>query len=110
MVEKINLNKNVFTKTGFTNTVDTSFSQLVVPSTQETPSMTVEEFFNFYEELFFQIPKEGIINSHQYLVNRSGAYIEFDRVNEEIQALLEEISQLRQENLQLNQQINELNS
>ena len=105
MAEKINLNKNVFNKQDFLNTVDTSFTQLVLPITLATPIFTVDDFFVQYENLFFQIPKEGDINSHQYLVERSGAYIEFNRVNEEIQALLEEISQLRQENLELNQAI-----
>jgi hypothetical protein len=105
MAEKINLNKNVFNKQDFLNTVNTSFTQLVLPITLEVPVFTVDDFFVQYENLFFQIPKEGDINSHQYLVERSGAYIEFNRVNEEIQALLEEITQLRQENLELNQAI-----
>jgi hypothetical protein len=105
MAEKINLNKNVFNKQDFLNTVNTSFTQLVLPITLEVPIFTVDDFFVQYENLFFQIPKEGDINSHQYLVERSGAYIEFNRVNEEIQALLEEITQLRQENLELNQAI-----
>ena len=105
MAEKINLNKNVFNKQDFLNTVNTSFTQLVLPITLPTPVFTVDDFFVQYENLFFQIPKEGDINSHQYLVERSGGYIEFNRVNEEIQALLEEITQLRQENLELNQAI-----
>jgi len=105
MAEKINLNKNVFNKQDFLNTVNTSFTQLVLPITLPTPVFTVDDFFVQYENLFFQIPKEGDINSHQYLVERSGTYIEFNRVNEEIQALLEEITQLRQENLELNQAI-----
>ena len=105
MAERINLNKNVFNKQDFLNTVNTSFTQLVLPTASAVPTFTVDDFFVKYENLFFQIPKEGDINSHQYLVERSGAYIEFNRVNEEIQALLEEISQLRQENLELNQAI-----
>jgi len=105
MAEKINLNKNVFNKQDFLNTVNTSFTQLVLPITLPTPVFTVDDFFVQYENLFFQIPKEGDINSHQYLIERSGTYIEFNRVNEEIQALLEEITQLRQENLELNQAI-----
>ena len=103
MAERINLNKNVFNKQDFLNTVNTSFTQLVPPTASFAPTFTVDDFFVQYENLFFQIPKEGDINSHQYLVERSGTYIEFNRVNEEIQALLEEISQLRQENLELNQ-------
>ena len=105
MAERINLNKNVFNKQDFLNTVNTSFTQLVPPTALAAPTFTVDDFFVQYENLFFQIPKEGDINSHQYLVERSGTYIEFNRVNEEIQALLEEITQLRQENLELNQAI-----
>ena len=105
MAERINLNKNVFNKQDFLNTVNTSFTQLVPPTASFAPTFTVDDFFVQYENLFFQIPKEGDINSYQYLVERSGAYVEFNRVNEEIQALLEEISQLRQENLELNQAI-----
>jgi hypothetical protein len=68
MAEKINLNKNVFNKQDFLNTVNTSFTQLVLPITLEVPIFTVDDFFVQYENLFFQIPKEGDINSHQYLV------------------------------------------
>ena len=105
MTERINLNKNVFKKEDFLKTVDTSFKQLVPPSTEVVPAFTVEDFFIEYENLFYEIPKEGETNSHQYLVQRSGEYIDFNQVNEEIQALLEEITQLRQENLELNQAI-----
>jgi len=108
MAERINLNKNVFKKEDFLKTVDTSFTQLVPPTASAVPAFTVEDFFVEYENLFFEIPKEGETNSHQYLVERSGEYIAFDQVNEEIQALLEEISTLRQENLDLQQQVFDL--
>jgi len=105
MAERINLNKNVFNKEDFLKTINTSFTQLVPPPTEPTPLFTVDDFFVQYENLFFEIPKEGEVNSHQYLVQRSGDYINFERVNEEIQALLEEIASLRQENLDLQQQV-----
>jgi len=108
MAERINLNKNVFKKEDFLKTVDTSFKQLVPPPTDVVPAFTVEDFFIQYENLFYEIPKEGETNSHQYLVQRSGEYIAFDQTNEEIQALLEEIASLRQENLDFQQQIFDL--
>ena len=108
MAERVNLNKNVFKKEDFLKTVDTSFKQLVPPPTEVVPAFTVDDFFVEYENLFFDIPKEGETNSHQYLAQRSGEYIAFDQVNEEIQALLEEIATLRQENLDLQQQLFDL--
>lgn len=108
MQQRVNLNKNVFNKEGFTKTVDTSFTQLVTPEVSPTPSFTVDDFFVQYENLFFEIPKEGETNSHQYLVQKSGEYINFTQVSEEIEALLEEIAQLRQDNLDLNQALTDL--
>ena len=97
MSEKISLVKNVYSKTQFEKTVDTSFSQLVPVTPEVTASNTpsVDEFFNYYRELFFTIPKEGERNSHQYLVNTSGEYIGDTGTNAEVQVLLEEINTLR---------------
>jgi len=108
MAQRINLNKNVFNKEDFLKTVDTSFKQLVPPTPEEVPVFTVDDFFIEYEKLFFEIPKEGETNSHQYLAQSSGEYANFDLVNEEIQALLDEIAQLRQDNLDLQQQVFDL--
>ena len=103
--EKILLNRDVFNKVAFDNTVNTNFSQL----DQDLPDLsffdsnlaTVEDFFNIYQNLFFQIPKLGLTNSHQYLVVESTAYTGFIENQEQIDALLEEITDLRGENLQL---------
>jgi hypothetical protein len=102
-MSKLNLNRQVFDKNKFKNTVDTSFSQLKEPATtQAIPSLgNVNEFFTLYSELFFQIPKFGPTNSHEFLVKESGNYINVQQNNEEIQALLQEITSLREENLQL---------
>jgi len=104
--EKIILNRDVFNREAFNNTVNTNFSQL----DQEAPDLsffdpnlaTVEDFFNIYQNLFFQIPKFGDINSHQYLVVESTEYTNYIENQEQIDALLEEITDLREENLQLN--------
>jgi hypothetical protein len=97
MSEKISLSKNVYSKTQFEKTVDTSFSQLVptVPESTAPSIPSVDEFFLYYRELFFTIPKEGETNSHQYLVNTSGEYIGSTGTNAEVQVLLEEINNLR---------------
>lgn len=105
--DRINLNKQVFDKRQYQKVINTSFTQLSVPSTSSAiPS--VDEFFNYYDQLFYQIPKFGQTNSHEYLIQTSQAYIGSTLQNEEIQALIAEITDLRSENLNLNQQIFDL--
>lgn len=107
-MDKLILNKTVYEKRQYSNVIETNFSQLV-PPTPVTSSITVEDriatFFNDYQNLFYDIPKTGEINSHEYLVKQSSEYINFQFVDESVQALLEEITSLRQENLSLQQQI-----
>ena len=113
-MDTINLNKKVYAKNQYERVIDTKFSQLatsVTPSSQvDNTAILIREFFQMYNDLFFQIPKEGEINSHEYLVKTSSEYINFTPVNEDIQALIDEINILQQTNLELNQQIIELSS
>ena len=105
----ITLLKQTYNKNQYEKVIDTSFTQLVnVTSslTSSLPTISVDQFFQYYQDLFYQIPKLGDINSHQYLVVTSGAYIgSTTPTDDTIQALIEEITQLRQENLDLQQQI-----
>jgi len=112
-MENIRLNKTVFDKTNYTKIVDTQFAELVPQQKQpiiavELPS--IDQFFNFYNQLFYTIPKTGDTNSHTYLIQQSSNYIGDIQVNEDVQALLDEIDQLRTENLLLNQQVVQLQS
>lgn len=104
-MEKVNLNRQVFDKAKFNETIDTSFSQLGPqppdPSFFDINLATLADFFTLYDKFFFEIPKEGDTNSHAYLVQESGNYLGSQKVNEEIQALIDEISDLREENLEL---------
>jgi len=105
-MEKINFKKQVFPKAQVEATIDTQFTQLV-PTTTTTPTVfvpTIDEFFRYYQELFYQIPKFGETNSHAYLVKTSGEYIGGNQTNDALDALIEEINTLRIENLQLQQQ------
>lgn len=102
-----NLNRQVFNKQKFGETVDTNFNQLVEqtdPTFFDVDLATQEDFFILYDKFFFEIPKQGQTNSHEYLIRESSNYVGFEETNEEIQALLEEIAQLRQENLELREQ------
>jgi hypothetical protein len=106
-MERINLQRQVFSKRQVDNVVNTSFTQLTTstPTVTSSVSLSVSEFFDQYRILFFEIPKFGDTDSHEYLVKTSGEYIGGQETNETIQALIEEITQLRQENLELQQQI-----
>jgi len=106
MAENIDLNKEVFNKRDYAKTIDTSFTQLGVKTVQEQidEQPSVQEFFNLYNDLFYQINEVGATNSHEYLVKTSGDYISFDENNEIINALQREIANLRIELLEAQQQ------
>ena len=101
-----NLTRNVFDKTSFNKTIDTSFSQLGLknapnPSFFDVNLAIIPDFWILYDKFFYDIPKEGATNSHRYLAQTSGDYADFERIQEEINALLDEISELRVENVDL---------
>ena len=107
-MEQVNLNKNVFAKDQYEKVIDTSFTQLVQPAATSSvvpPSISVAEFFTNYQTLFFEIPKYGATNSHEYLIKTSQAYAGDFNNDDTIQALTEEVTSLRQENLTLQEQI-----
>jgi len=108
-MDKINLTKQEFNKNQYIQVINTEFTELGVTSSLEpTQSISVGEFFNNYQEIFFQIPKFGESNSHEYLVKTSGEYIDFTTSDENIEPLIQEITQLRQQNLELNQKLIDL--
>jgi hypothetical protein len=98
------LNKTVYNSNQYKKVIDTSLTQYVTPPPVED-TITVEEFFNYYGKIFYDIPAEGNINSHAYLVKTSGDYIQTSTSNEEVQLLLDEITSLRQQLLNANQQL-----
>jgi hypothetical protein len=104
-MEKITLQRQVFSKRQIDNVINTDFTQLVQPTSNVTSSLniSVSEFFDQYKLLFFDIPKFGDTNSHEYLIKTSGEYIGGQQNNDIIQALIDEVTQLRQENLELQQ-------
>ena len=97
--ERLDLRKEIFNKAQYIKTINTSFDELGNTSITEDLIVqpTVEEFFGLYNSLFYDIQALGETNSHQYLVQTSGEYINFDDINAEIQALQAEIAQLRED-------------
>ena len=107
----IELVKEIYGTNTYSKAVNTSFSELIVPAQPLTASViTVEDFFEYYEQLFFQIPVSGSTNSHQYLVNRSQEYLGGSVIDAEKQALIEEINSLRQQLLDLNINFSSINN
>jgi len=106
MAQNIKLNKEVFNKRDYEKTINTSFTQLGVKSIQEqiNEQPTVQEFFDMYNQLFYEINELGPTNSHEYLIKTSSEYVAFDENNEVIEALQNEIAQLREELLEAQQQ------
>jgi hypothetical protein len=108
MAQQVTLTKQVYDKNQYQRVIDTSFTQLVQPVIIPTGSAlpTVNQFFVYYNQLFFDIPKFGEVNSHEYLIKTSQEYVGVSNViNDEIQALIDEVTELRQENLDLQQQL-----
>lgn len=106
---ELKLNKKLYNKSAYLNTINNSFTELLpIVSTSPVDDVSVGEFFQIYDNLFYEIPKKGEVNSHEYLIKQSTDYIGAQDVSNEIQALLDEITFLREENLTLQQNIIDL--
>ena len=108
-MSQIPVQKTVFNKDTYTRVIDTQFSQLLNQNAEEEPvSFTVDDFFQLYDELFYQIPIEGDTNSHRYILQREADYLGVSISQDDVQALLNEITSLRQQVLDAQTTINEL--
>jgi hypothetical protein len=97
-MSQIPIQKQVFDKNVYPKVIDTQFKQLVnQQQIVEESIFTLDDFFELYEQLFYQIPKEGEINSHRYMLEKSAEYLEVNLNQENVQALLDEITLLRQQ-------------
>ena len=72
--KKVENRKEVFDKTQYTKTIDTNFKEFgattISDSIQSQP--TIEQFFELYNQLFYDIPPNGETNSHEFLIQQSG--------------------------------------
>lgn len=93
MDEKLNI--TVYNKKEYKEIIDTEFSELISPP-PENIQLSIDDFFILYEKFFYDIPATGL-NSHESIIIKSSEYINYNKTNEEIQALLDEISLLREE-------------
>lgn len=109
-MENVSLKRRVFGSSTYQKAIDNRFTELISQAPQEeAPVATIDDFFNLYETLFFEIPVSGSINSHTYIVERSQDYIGGGVIDAEKQALIEEINALRQQLLSINQGFDNIN-
>ena len=108
MSSRINLNKTLFDKIKYPKTIDTSFKELLPPPQEETvTTLTIEEFFEAYDNLFFEIPKTGL-NSHNTLIQKSSEYVGDEQTNEELDALYAELASLREQLLETQKELSDI--
>jgi len=113
MEQEVKLVKEVYGRNTYTRVIDTSFTELYVPVTASGapgPQLSVEAFFDAYNDLFFQIPALGSVNSHEYLVLRSTEYLGGGVLTDNERAYIEEINSLRQQLLEANTNYLNLNN
>ena len=103
-MQEVNLIKEVYGRATYTKVIDTQFSELYTPVTASNQStqISVEQFFDNYNELFFNIPATGQVNSHEYIVKRSSEYLGGGVLTDTEQAYIDEINSLRQQLLEAN--------
>ena len=106
--KNVSISKKIYGKNTYKNVIDTNFNQLIPPNPNNESVITLDQFFKAYNDLFFQIPKNGLTNSHEYLIKQSSQYIGYEQNSEDINALLQEINQLRKDLLEANQTIIDL--
>ncbi len=106
-MSNIPIEKQVFDKNTYNKIIDTNFNQLNNNNENVSP-FTLDDFFSLYEQLFYQIPKEGETNSHRFILQKEADYLGVMINEDDVQALLSEITLLRQQALDFQQIIKDL--
>ncbi len=112
MAENVDIRLTTYNRNQFNKAVNTEFTQFNssngTPEQEAAETIDLPGFFQAYDRLFLEIPKQGETNSHQYITNRSGEYAGGEEISAEVQALTAEVTQLREDNILLQQQIIQL--
>jgi hypothetical protein len=64
--QNIIIEKQVYGAKGIRDNIDMNFSELTKPKI-----ISLDKFFKDYEEIFYDIPDEGIEKSHRYKIGRA---------------------------------------
>jgi len=97
--ENVKINKKVYGAKSANDVIDRSFSELL----KSKDPINVEKLFQLYNELFYDIPKEGD-QSHTTLIVQSTDYVQdfIDPKDEQIDNLLDRIIELEEQLAQVN--------
>jgi hypothetical protein len=107
-MKDIILKKKVFKTDIYEDVINTEFEEfLKTKNTPEKPKVNIEDFFNYYDELFFEIPKNGESLSHEFLIKKSTQYVGENK-GPLYEAMQNEITSLKKELLNSSQTINDL--
>jgi hypothetical protein len=104
MSEQVKIQKTIYNSKDFNNVVDTNFSQLIntkpSPAIEESINESLDNLYNLYNTLYFDIPPSGSDDSHLGIATRS-----LDFLGLSLDDLRNEIENLREENIGLKTQL-----
>ena len=90
--QAIIIEKDIYGAQGVRDNLDTDFSELNKPKKKN-----LDSFFKDYEELFYDIPEEGVEKSHKYILETSGEYLDmFESRDTRIEQLENQITELEE--------------
>ena len=97
-----------FNKKQYQKKYDTDFNELIKTSNDnnifnslaDENTLDISKFFDLYNKIFYDIPKNGQVNSHEILIKQSSEYINFTPNQDIINSLQAEIANLREQLLQ----------
>lgn len=107
-IQNTPIQRTVFGKQTYPKVIDITFRELLPITTNNEQFQTVDYFFQLYDDLFYEIPSIGEINSHEYLIKKSSEFVGIESRSSDVDALIEEINDLRRQLLEANQSIIEL--
>lgn len=105
MAVQVQTNKTIYSNS-INKVKDTTINTFIPPidNTPVVPIPTINEFFENYDILFFEIPKTGA-NSHETLIEKSSNYIGLN-----LEQLYTQLKELQAQNQLLQQQIDTFNN
>lgn len=88
----------ILLKRDYNHIIDREFKELIlnIPNT-ESSIVSIDDFFNIFDEIFYSIDKEGETHSHRYLYTRISDYLGENTSEYNLQDLLDEINTLNRE-------------
>jgi len=113
--QQISLSTQKYNKNSVEKRINLEFNELInIESSNifnklsDDTSRDIAKFFTLYNEIFYDIPKEGSTQSHRFLIEQSSEYINFNPNSDLIASLRQEITDLREELLAEQQKTSDL--